>query len=511
MEVQFADQAAVQNVVNDNPDPPDAPPNEMDTALLMIGFENDQVRERLRAEGFETFDDLKSMKEKDIRDLADSYTRRTVADGRFIFGVRRIRYLIGIIHWVQDFGRVSGTPSLDEYGGDAGAFRAALDVAFDRAEVRKVEKEQSDTVSKAADPGKFKDERKWPEWEPAFVNYTSTILGVTGVPLSYVLRENDQPDFNGTFESFNERAIACSPLSGPSFQADSRKVHQLLKSFLQTETAEQWIKPIAKKQSGRMDMKALRDHYSGEGNTSRRIAVAERIRDTLHYKNERAMQFSAFLDKLQKMFNIFEEENEEISEQAKVRMLLKKVEHPQLQNAVNALRVRASMDSTTFTECANHLSAQVSELPDYQASRKVAASNTKTTPLKRIRGGGGAQNSSSRKRNGINMPDGSIWTGYYSDWESMDKDDKQKVMDARKKNKTKGGKKNRQVSDVSVTPDKASLKDIKAQVAALKRSLSQLKSSSSDPKDNDNVEDDDTPDNAGDSFGGRSRKKSKKD
>ena len=44
---------------------------------------------------------------------------------------------------------------------------------------------------------------------------------------------------------------------------------------------------------------------SGEGNTSRRIAVAERIRDTLHYKNERAMQFFTFLDKLQKIFNIF--------------------------------------------------------------------------------------------------------------------------------------------------------------------------------------------------------------
>ena len=73
------------------------------------------------------------------------------------------------------------------------------------------------------------------------MNDTSTILGVTEVPLSYVLRENEQPAFTGTFESFNERAIACSPLSGPSFQADSRKVHQLLKSFLQAETAEEWI------------------------------------------------------------------------------------------------------------------------------------------------------------------------------------------------------------------------------------------------------------------------------
>ena len=90
-------------------------------------------------------------------------------------------------------------------------------------------------------------------------------------------------------------------------------------------------------------MQALRSHYSGEGNTSRRIAVAERLRDSLHYKNEKSLQFSTFLDKLQKMFYIFEEEKEEISEQAKVQMLLKKVEHPQLQDAVGALRMRAQM------------------------------------------------------------------------------------------------------------------------------------------------------------------------
>ena len=114
----------------------------MDIALHMIGFENAQVRERLRAEqGFETFDNLKSMKEKDICNLADLYTRLTIGDGRFMFCVRRIRHLIGIVHWVQDFGRrVSGTPSLAEFGDDAGAFRAALDVAFNRAEVCKTKR-----------------------------------------------------------------------------------------------------------------------------------------------------------------------------------------------------------------------------------------------------------------------------------------------------------------------------------------------------------------------------------
>ena len=256
----------------------------MDMILNWIGFDQEATRERIRAEGLASFDDLKPMKEKDIRDLAESYGRRTVADGRVIFGLRRIRYLIGLVHWVQDFGRIGIEPTIVGIN-DAAQLRSALDEAYYRADVRKIEKDQADTVSKAADPGKLKDERKWPEWEPAFVNYLSTIPGVNGVPLSYVVREKEVGDPLADFSSFNERAVACSLLSGPTFQADARKVHQLIKSFLQTETAEQWIKPLARKQNGRDDMQALRNHYSGEGNTSRRIAVAERLRDTLHYKN----------------------------------------------------------------------------------------------------------------------------------------------------------------------------------------------------------------------------------
>ena len=331
------------------------------------------------------------------------------------------------------------------------------------------------------------------------------------MPLSYVVREMEESDVDGTFESFNERSIACSKLTGVIFQADARKVHQLLKSFLQAETAEQWIKPLAKKQNGRADRIALRNHYSGEGNTSRRIAAAEKLRETLHYKNERALPFSTFLDKLQKMFNIFEEENEEITEPAKIRMLLQKVQHPQLQAAVDALRVRASIDGITFTVCANHLSAQVSELPDPQVPRKVSGAGSsnkiqKNIEAKRIRGGG-----ASSKRDGIHMPDGSVWTGYYAEWDQLSKEDRRTVLDTRASNKAKGGR-GRKISEVGCSGSckKESLKEIKTQVAALKRKLASLKSGKSDSVVT-NSDDDDVPDNAGDSFGGRQKKKNKKD
>ena len=74
------------------------PPPVMDTILTWIGFEQDATRERLLEEGFESFADVLAMKEKDVRDLADSYGRRTVADGRAIFGLRKTLYPIGLIH-----------------------------------------------------------------------------------------------------------------------------------------------------------------------------------------------------------------------------------------------------------------------------------------------------------------------------------------------------------------------------------------------------------------------------
>jgi hypothetical protein len=450
------------------------------------------------------------LKEKDIREIAESFTKRTIGDGRFLFGIRRTRLLIGMVHWVQDFARVGETPSMNNYFGHPGLFRDALTVASDRADVRKIEQDQSDTVSKAADPGKFKDERKWPEWEPSFLNYLSTLHGVSGVPLSYVVRMKEIPDPRTNYQSFNERAIACAPLSGPTYQADSRKVHQLLKSFLQSETAEQWIKPLSRKQSGRDDMIALRNHYSGEGNTSRRIAVAEKTRDTLHYKSERAMSFSSFLDKLQKMFNIFDEEGEAISETAKVRLLLKKVEHPQLQDAIGALRVRSAIDGITFTECANHLAALVSEIPDQQSSRKISSAATTNRPKFKTNdykgrqgnyksGGGG-------KRKGIYMPDGSVFTGHYDEWTKMSEKDRQTVIDARTKNRGRGNRnhkdKDRNSSEVSTN----SIQSIRTTLDDLSRSLSAIKTKSDDDGNASPVDD-----NAGDSFGGRQSKRLKKD
>ena len=77
-----------------------------------------------------------------------------------------------------------------------------------------------DTNTKVADPSKFKEEHKWPEWSKAFTNYLSVIPGVNGIPLSYVICESE-PEDGAVYDSFNECMIARAPHVGQYFEADS--------------------------------------------------------------------------------------------------------------------------------------------------------------------------------------------------------------------------------------------------------------------------------------------------
>ena len=126
----------------------------------------------------------------------------------------------------------------------------------------------------------------------------STILGINGVPLSYVVRENLEPTPE-CHETFVQKCIACAPLTGPHFETDPRRVLQLATSFTQGDISEQWIKIHARKQNSRIDIEAIYTHYKGAGNTTLRIAETIRLSETLHYKSERSLSFTTLLAKKQ--------------------------------------------------------------------------------------------------------------------------------------------------------------------------------------------------------------------
>ena len=154
------------------------------------------------------------------------------------------------------------------------------------------------------------------------------------------------------------------------------------------------------------------------------------------------------------------------------------------------------MDGLTYTQAANHLTAAVSKLPDYQLARRV--SNVKTTGV-----GGSKAGRIRRDGNSIYATDGTIWTGHYDEWATMKETDKEKITAEReRKKKAKGGKGpkgkayKRKVSDLSsLTED----------IQAMKRSVAELISKRDETVDEASTKQPPRND-AGNAFGGRASK-----
>ena len=206
---------------------------------------------------------------------------------------------MGLMHWIQDCSHASDDPDSVTFDEEA------LAEAQSHALVHKSDINLVNTNSKAADPGKFKDEHKWPEWSKAFANYLFVIPGVNGIPLSYVVHEGQDPEDGVEYLTFTEWMVAHAPLKGQYFEANSHHFHTLLTGFLQGKLTENWIHPFVHHQDGCHDKIALHNHYAGKGNSPHHISDANWIRSTLHNKSKQALPFSKFLDSMQKMFTIF--------------------------------------------------------------------------------------------------------------------------------------------------------------------------------------------------------------
>lgn len=458
-----------------------APLNPMQQVMEWIGFDIPAQRDALAQE----LGDLQSVGEltyKEIRDLRDGYAKRTVAEGRIHFGLQRTKRIKALTEWVNDQARIDRDPTIG--GFTQATFIDALTESADRAAILKADEETMDTRAKEAAPGMLTGENVWEKWEAKLNNMLSIQTGIFGVPLAYVIREKVNPDPGTTYDTFMEECIAKAPLQGPKFEADARKVHQIIVSYTTGENAEQWVKPHMKKENGRTDMEALRAYYRGEGNQTRRVSNADKLRDTLHYKSEGAMPFATFLDKCQRMFNMYEETGEPYTEAAKIRFLFDKVQNTELRPAIESLKARlvSDPDAFTFATASNHLAAQVKP----KSMRGLSAVGTDPSRAEI-------------------MKDGKIFTGFYKNWASISSANKKLVIAERErlgiasKKKKDGGKK---------------LKSLKAQVKSLKQDvakISAIKRKDDGASDgSDASSDDESTNHAGNSFGGRNEKAKKR-
>ena len=94
------------------------------------------------------------LSETDIKDMSDEFSKQAVVQGQIAFGLRQTKLFVGIMHWVHDQNRCYQVASIQDIA-DAEEFKQLLNTSIVRAALRKVEDDQVDTISKAANLGKF--------------------------------------------------------------------------------------------------------------------------------------------------------------------------------------------------------------------------------------------------------------------------------------------------------------------------------------------------------------------
>ena len=123
------------------------------------------------------------------------------------------------------------------------------------------------------------------------------------------------------------------------------------------------------------------------------------------------------------------------------------------------------MDGRTYTQAANHLTAAVSKLLDYQMAPRV--SNVETGS-----GQGNKQTCVHRDGNSFYATDGTIWTGDNDEWATMKDVDKEKITaehEHKKKARNSKGSKSKnykwKASDIT---------SLAEDILAMKRSVAEL-------------------------------------
>ena len=107
--------------------------NTITQILHWIGFTIQAQRDNIVTDSFGAYNDIKMLNEKDIASMSIDWASRTQQNGRIHFGIRRTKLLKALTHWVQDFYRVSSTPTIE--GLDKEAFLSQLHRAINRAEI----------------------------------------------------------------------------------------------------------------------------------------------------------------------------------------------------------------------------------------------------------------------------------------------------------------------------------------------------------------------------------------
>lgn len=336
-------------------------------------------------------DDFRSVMDKDWSEVTDdlkSYSTLTQTQGqiRLLPGVKK--NLKAFIQWARDEIRMSRDPS-------TAAFPVGrVNELIRRAKTHEKFVKASDEAIKPKD---FKVETKWPEWLPTLVGYLRQLPGRDGVPLSYVVRENDDPDPTPK-PNFLDEYVACAPLHGDAYDMDNPRVANIILGLIVgNDQAETKIQAMSDRTDGREMMRTLNEHYAGVGIYANDIIKAESILANLFYAGEKPphMWWDEFERQLNWAFSVMGKDRTTVyKDDAKIRKLTGMIKADFLAQAKTNIQMQANRNPplTTYAQAMLDFRAIVRTKHPHPATTGERRTRRQVNEVSRGgRGGGGGR------------------------------------------------------------------------------------------------------------------------
>ena len=358
---------------------------------------------------------------------------------------------------------------------------APSDITVDLARAWRDRKDMEAGHTKPTTLPKINDS-DWPRTVENMVEYFGTCLGVKGVPLAYIVRENvgvpADPDPKERYQSLTEELIMRAPHNDPMYESDNMAVWYLLVEICGDHACTTYIQPARAAKDGRRGFKLLHDHDLGPNNVQHMASQARNKLQNAVYNGEKARwNFEKFIRVHYQQHNVLQGlvpyGYSGLDEPTKVQYLLDGVKTDKLETVKVTIISSASLRSN-FANCVtlmqDYIRQDKSNQPKLQIASVKAGTKKGAAKGKNKSSGKGAGN---KKRKATSDAVEFVENRCYDseEYKTLTAPQRNYLRLQREKEKVKVAALSAQVSELSMTSaaEAAVAKVIKAQLKKKKR------------------------------------------
>ena len=307
-------------------------------ALGRCGIHDQRTLDYLNVyQGITNIDDLVSLNLSDIEKMVVTTNKTAANRGRgatirtLIITALSEKKLKALREWVK-WRQAMNSPITPIHFTDE-----ALKWSLERMDFEKRQKTADEPDAPKPEKLKTIGHKTWIPFWRQFKNYCDTLRGNLNIPISYVLRDQEEPEpnlYSAQYISSDQALMACVSLEGQAFREDNARIWMLIESLTCNGNIWPFIRHMKNTQNGREAIRLIRAQCEGAAADETRKKNAYNILSNSVFEGKGRFTWDSYVENLQFAFSELNECGDPQSESHQIHVLTSNCRHNDLKFAV---------------------------------------------------------------------------------------------------------------------------------------------------------------------------------